>query len=89
VQGEEKLLNKDDTHAVFIRPKATVDSSGTTWANETMELRNILPDKFEVGEPSRYPNYSSEFRGICMLKNARQCQVVSRNDNGGRSCKGL
>ena len=30
VEGEEKLMNKDDTHIAFVRPKALVDSSGTT-----------------------------------------------------------
>lgn len=65
VNDEEKLLNKDDTHVVFIRPKALVDSSGTTWANETVELRNTLPDKFEVSPSGNSPTYSSEFRGIC------------------------
>jgi hypothetical protein len=90
VQGEEKLLKKDDTHAVFIRPKAIVDSSGTTWANETMELRNILPDKFEVREPSRYPNYSSEFRGICsrMHDNVKLFLEMTMEEDLARACEG-
>ena len=34
-KGEEKLITTDDNHFVFVRPKAIVDSSGTTWASET------------------------------------------------------
>lgn len=64
VEGKEKLINKDDTHVVFIRPKTFVDSSGTTWANETEELRTVLPDKFEV-QPADGHNYSPCFRGVC------------------------
>ena len=49
---------------MFIRLKAFVDSSGTTWANETEELRTKLPDKFEVANEND-PKYSAEFRGTC------------------------
>ena len=35
VSGEEKLVSSADKHFVFIRPKHVVNSSGTTWANET------------------------------------------------------
>lgn len=31
-----------------MRPKFYVDSSGTTWASETVELRYLLPDEFEI-----------------------------------------
>ena len=48
VNGEEKLVSVADQHFVFIRPKQIVDSSGTTWANETHRLRCEFPDSFEV-----------------------------------------
>ena len=63
VNGEEKLLNDNDTHVVFVRPKAFIDSSGTTWANETMHLRTIHPDVFEV--QTDQPIYSTAFRSVC------------------------
>jgi hypothetical protein len=33
---EEKLVTKEDSHFVFERPKAIVESSGSTWASETV-----------------------------------------------------
>ena len=48
VNGEEKLVSIADEHFVFIRPKHIVNSSGTTWANETYRLRCEFPDSFEV-----------------------------------------
>jgi hypothetical protein len=64
IDGKEKLVNKKDTHIVFVRPKAFVDSSGTTWANETMRLRNIHPSEFEVdGESSKYSDGLRGFVG--------------------------
>ena len=40
VDGEEHLSSENDTHVVFIR-KTFVDSSGTTWANETIRLSGM------------------------------------------------
>ena len=62
INGEEQFLNCDDTHVVFTRPKAFVESSGTTWANETQRLRCLMPDKFEVNNNKQY---SKNFRAIC------------------------
>ena len=44
----EKLVSKGDRHFVFSRPKAVVDSSGTTWANETVLLCHTHPEEFDV-----------------------------------------
>ena len=38
VDGSEKLVFTGASHFVFTRPKAVIDSSGTTWANETVFL---------------------------------------------------
>lgn len=48
VDGKEKLISSGDKHIVIVRPKQIVDSSGTTWANETHRLRCLFPDDFEV-----------------------------------------
>ena len=58
-------MNKDDPQVVFVRPKAIIGSSGTTWANETENLRKMMPDKFEVLSGGDVCNYSSQFGGIC------------------------
>lgn len=38
VNGQGKLLSTGENHFVFVLPKQLVDSSGTTWANETHRL---------------------------------------------------
>ena len=48
VDGKEKLISSGNKHIVIVRPKQIVDSSGTTWANETHRLRCLFPDDFEV-----------------------------------------
>ena len=48
IDGKEVLISEGDRHTVFVRPKFYVDSSGTTWASETVELCYLLPDEFEV-----------------------------------------
>ena len=47
-KNEEKLVTKDDSHFLFMRPKAIIESSGTTWASETIRLRQRHPDLFDV-----------------------------------------
>ena len=64
-ESEEQLLTSDDNHFVFIRPKAIIGSSGSTWANETVRLRQRHPDIFEVGEKSKA--YSIQFRKLCSI----------------------
>ena len=41
VGDKEQMVVDCDEHHVFCRPKHYVDSSGTTWANEEMELRHV------------------------------------------------
>ena len=48
VNGKEKLVSTGDKHIVVVRPKQIVDSSPTTWANETFRLRCSYPDYFEI-----------------------------------------
>ena len=62
--NEEKLLTDDDDHFVFIRPKAIIGSSGSTWASETIRLRQRNPSLFEVDNGS---NYSDQFRQACSV----------------------
>jgi hypothetical protein len=64
INNEEKLLTEDDNHFVFIRPKAIIGSSGSTWASETIRLRQRNPSLFEVDNSS---NYSLRFRQICSI----------------------
>ena len=48
IDNKEVLISEGDRHTVFVRPKFYVDSSETTWASETVELRYFLPDEFEI-----------------------------------------
>ena len=52
VDGHEKIGSSGDSHYVFVRPKSYVDSSGTTWASETVWLRHNFPLDFEVDKES-------------------------------------
>ena len=63
IDGKDKLLMKNDRHIVVIRPKAYVDSSGNTWANETEKLRLLYPDEFEAKNLGK--SYSKHFRSLC------------------------
>ena len=47
---KEKLITNEDSHFVFVRPKAIVVSSGSTWASETVWLRQRSPDNFEIAD---------------------------------------
>lgn len=61
--GSETLLTKDDRHHVFVRAKAFVPSNGSVWASETVRLRHMVPDAFEVDVGTSMS--SSEFRSCC------------------------
>ena len=37
IDGKEKIKSVGDRHIVYVHPKAYIDSSGTTWANETLK----------------------------------------------------
>ena len=65
VDGEEYFVNSEDTHVVFTRPKAYVESSGTTRANETERLRCIMLSKFEVPPDNNQPSHTKNFRETC------------------------
>ena len=67
--GEERLITDEDSHFVFVRPKAIVGSSGSTWASETVRLRQRNPDNFEVKGSGQ--NYSVQFRqSFALVHNA-------------------
>ena len=61
VDGVERIVSVDDQHFVITRPKAFVGSSGTTWANETLNLRVTYPQYFEVDTTSDLYNSSTKF----------------------------
>ncbi|CAB4042502.1 Transient receptor potential cation channel subfamily A member 1 [Paramuricea clavata] len=66
-EGEEKLVTEEDSHFVFVRPKAIVGSSGSTWASETIRLRQRHPDLFEVKSTASGESYSVQFRQTCAV----------------------
>lgn len=63
--GEEKLITSEDSHYVFVRPKAIVGSSGSTWGSETARLRQRNPNNFEVKDSGE--SYRVQFRQSCAL----------------------
>lgn len=48
IDGEEKLKMEKDNSFCFMRPKAMVSSSGTSWASENMRLQHENPQMFHV-----------------------------------------
>ena len=69
VQGEEeKLVTAEDAHIVFIRPKAFVPSTGSTYKSEIVRIRHEFPDLFEVPSAKcNAVNYSEDFRCSCAI----------------------
>ncbi len=61
---EEKIVSNRDSLSVFVRPKAYVGSSGTTWASETMDLIAMYQDDYEVdnSDTNDHPTYSTSLR---------------------------
>ncbi len=47
-EEEEKLVTKDDNHIVFIHPKAFAPTSGTSYKNESVFIRQEMPNIVEV-----------------------------------------
>ena len=62
VNGQEKFISTGDEHFVFVQPKQFVNSSGTTWANETHSLRCHFPDSFEVSSVHALLSFPKEVR---------------------------
>lgn len=80
IDGKEKLLIKNDRHIVVIWPKAYVDSSGNTWANETERLRLLYPDEFEAKNLGK--SYSKHFRSLCAAVHDDVFLYVDMTDEG-------
>lgn len=64
-------LADTDSHFVVVRPKALIDSSGTTWASEIVRLRTNFPDIFELSSDSNLNHYSAACRG-----NVAMCHIT-------------
>lgn len=77
--NEEKLLTQNDNHFVFIRPKAMIGSTGSTWASETVRLRQRNPSLFEVNNGS---NYSLQFRQTCSIIQCACFQYQDMTEEG-------
>ena len=77
--NEEKVVSTGDSHYVFVRPKAYIDSSGTTWASETVTLRHLMPVDFEVEESS---TYSIKMRSLRALLHDQLFQFLDMTEDG-------
>jgi hypothetical protein len=66
--GEEKLINKIDSHFVFVRPKAIVGSSGSVWASDSVRLWHENPATFQVESSNTSTcTYTKEFSSCCAV----------------------
>ena len=65
VDNKPTLAKTSDRHFVIVRPKAYVDSSGSTWASEVVKLRAIEADVFEV--PGSGENVAPKVRTYVLL----------------------
>ena len=63
VDGKPTLSTSSDHHIVITRPKAYVDSGGSTWASESVRLRADMPNVFEV--PGSGRQVDTEVRSYC------------------------
>ena len=79
VDNEEKVVSTGDSHYVFVRPKAYIDSSGTTWASETVTLWHLMPVDFEVEESS---TYSIKMRSLRALLHDQLFQFLDMTEDG-------
>ncbi len=77
--GSQKSITKNELHAVVVRPKAYVSSSGTSWANETHRLRCEYPGAHELppAPGDQAESYSTDFRQFCATV---QCGIFMLND---------
>lgn len=51
IDGSERLVTDNDSDIVFVRPKAVIPDTATTWANETMVLVHSRPEDFAIVNP--------------------------------------
>lgn len=62
---EETLKTDEDHHFVYVRPKATIGSSGSVWASEIVDLRHRSPDVFEMPTSNEQHLHRSISRFLC------------------------
>ena len=66
IKGDEETLKTDeDHHFVYVRPKATIGSSGSVWASEIVDLRHRSPDVFEMPTSNEQHLHRSISRFLC------------------------
>lgn len=63
IEDNEKLITDEDYHFVFTGPNFFIGSSGSVWASETVNLRYLYLNIFEMSE--KKSDFSSAFRSIC------------------------
>lgn len=61
IDSKKRVVVEEDHHFVVIRPKAIIDSSGTTWASEIVRLRILTPDIFELPNERTVPEINRSY----------------------------
>lgn len=77
IDGNKRLIVEDDKHIVVVRPKALVDSSGSTWASEIVRLRAEFPETFEATDER---NISVEKRSYTTCLEAAAFQYMDMTE---------
>ena len=67
-EDEEKLINKTDSHFVFVRPKSIVGSSGSVWASDAVRLWHENTATFQIESSNTSScTYTKEFSSCCVI----------------------
>ena len=88
--GLEKLFTRDDNHFVFVRPKAIIASGVSTWACETIRLRQYYPDVFEAVTEKYYSinvrQYCAVIHDACFLYHNMTMENDFKKASGRKGC---
>lgn len=67
-EDEEKLINKTDSHFVFVRPKSIAGSSGSVWASDAVRLWHENTATFQIESSNTSTcTYTKEFSSCCVI----------------------
>lgn len=82
IGSDVTTLADSDTHFVVMRPKAIIDSSGTTWASEIVRLRSEFPDMFEIppDKENVYDALHREFASRIQYATFQYLDMTEEND---------
>jgi hypothetical protein len=60
--GKESIVRTEDQTVAFVRPRYFVGSSGSVWESETIDLRTMVPDLYDIPNST---SYCKQFLTVC------------------------